>query len=268
MLIVVAGPPGGGKTKWLSQFLQDDSHPLFYGCLGVEVCSVDLARMAYRFPWVNVIPEGQAQSALAKLPDRALVFLELGCHRDPQQLHSTAPFLASLPCRRVAVLPPDLQKSDWYDWAEEVVPGNKIAVPTPDNLPEEWRSALTGQVFDAPSLDEILIELTEGAYGEVQRVKGIFELPDGRAFHVDFVQGLPGIEYTELRIPRWLKGRPDRFSGLEVLGWNLQREAIGQTLLDGCLSDGAIAQYQEQYKALMASEINSTEPNLAEGVLV
>ena len=113
-----------------------------------------------------------------------------------------------------------------------------------------------------------MIELTEGAYGEVQRVKGIFELPDGRAFHVDFVQGLPGIEYTELRIPRWLKGRPDRFSGLEVLGWNLQREAIGQTLLDGCLSDGAIAQYQEQYKALMASDINSTEPNLAEGVLV
>jgi len=104
-----------------------------------------------------------------------------------------------------------------------------------------------------------LIELTGDAYGQVQRVKGIFELPDGRAFYVDFVEGLPGIEYTELSIPRWLEGRPDRFSGIEVVGWNLEQKIIAQTLLAGCLSDGAIAHYQEQYKALIQCETNQEE---------
>lgn len=250
-LTAVAGPPGSGKTTWIGQFLQDRHRPLFYCCPGMGVCSVDWARIAYCFPWVYLVPESKAQQVFAKLPDRALVYLELGFHLD-----LASPFLASLPCHRVAVLPPSLKESDWHDWADEVIPGNDIAAPAPNNLPELWRSPLTGQVFDPASLDEISIELTGGAYGKVYRVKGIFELPDGRAFQIDFVEGLPDIEYTELDIPRWLEGRPDRFSGIEVVGWNLEQKTIAQTLLDGCLSDSAIAQYQEQYKAQIPSATN------------
>ena len=253
-LIAVAGPTGSGKTVWISQFLQDRNRPVFYCCPGAGSGSVDPVRIAYRFPWVQLIPEHQIQSVLTNLPDQALVYFELGFHLD-----LASPFFAALPCHRVAVLPPGLTESDWHDWADEVIPGNDITVPAPDNLPELWRSSLTGQVFDPPSLDELLIELTGGAYGNAQRVKGIFELPDGRAFHIDFVDGLPGIEYTELNIPRWLEGRPDRLSGIEVVGWNLKKETIAQTVLDGCLSDDAIAQYQQQYKALMADETNPEE---------
>jgi hypothetical protein len=248
-LIAVAGPPGSGKTTWMSQFLQDQDRSLFYCCPGMGACSVDQARIAYRFPWVHLFSENQTRQVLADLPDQALVYLELGFHLD-----LASPFLASLPCHRVAVLPPDLKESDWHDWADEVIPGNDIAGPDVQKFPELWRSPLTGQVFDPPSLDEMLIELTGGAYGTVQRVKGIFELPDGRAFHIDFVEGLPGIEYTELNIPRWLDGRPNRFSGIEVVGWNLEQGSIAQNLLDGCLSDDAIVQYQEQYNALMPNE--------------
>jgi hypothetical protein len=253
-LIAVAGPSGSGKTTWISQFLKDPSRPLFYLCPGLGNYSIDLVRFSYRFPWVYLVPESQAQQVLVDLPDRAQVYLELGFHLD-----LASPFLASLPCHRVAVLPPGLTESDWHDWADEVIPGNDITVPAPDNLPELWRSPLTGQVFDPPSLDEMLIELTGGAYGNVHRVKGIFELPDGRAFHVDFVEGLPGIEYTELNIPRWLEGRPDRFSGIEVVGWNLEQETIAETVLDGCLSDEAIAHYQEQYRAIISDETNPEE---------
>jgi hypothetical protein len=81
-------------------------------------------------------------------------------------------------------------------------------------------------------------------------MKGIFEMPNGRAFHVDCVEGLLGVEYTELNLPRWLEGRPSRFSGIEVVGWGLGREAIAQTLLDGCLSDAALTQYHQHYQAL------------------
>jgi len=261
-LIAIAGPPGSGKTTWMSQFLSDQQRPLFYCCPGMGADSVDRARIAYRFPWVHLLREHQIPQIFADLPDRALVYLELGFHLD-----LTAPLIASLPCHRVAVLPEGLQASEWHDWADEVIYGprtvrkigNDITMPAPDNLPEFWRSPLTGQVFEPPSLDEILIELTGGAYGQVQRVKGIFELPDGRAFHVDFVEGLSGIEYTELSIPRWLEGRPDRFSGIEVVGWNLEQKTIAQTLLAGCLSDDAIAHYQEQYKALIQRETNQEE---------
>jgi hypothetical protein len=129
-----------------------------------------------------------------------------------------------------------------------------VTAPANSDLPEIWCTPLTGQVFDPPSLDDLLIELTGGAYGQVCRMKGIFELPDGRAFYVDFVDGLPGREYTELAIPRWLAGRPKRFSGIEVAGYGLDRKVMAQTLMDSALSDAALAQYQQHYQALHPSE--------------
>ncbi|NEO88052.1 MAG: GTP-binding protein [Spirulina sp. SIO3F2] len=248
-LVAIAGPPGSGKTTWLSQFLSDQQHPRFYCCPGLGDVSVDRARIAYRFPWVQLLSEQDFPQALMTLPEQARVYLELGFHLD-----LTAPILASLPCHRVAIVPPELAASEWHDWADEVIIGSEITLPTSDELPELWRSPLTGRVFDPASLDEIILELTGGAYGSVQRLKGIFELPDGRAFHIDFVEGLSGIEYAELGLPPWLDGRPERFSGIEVLGRNLDKQTIVDTFLAGCLSDSAIAHYQEQYKALAAEE--------------
>jgi hypothetical protein len=245
-LIAVAGPPGGGKTTWISQFLEDANRSCFYLAPGAIATSVDLARIGYRFPWVQVIQDQQIPSFFKawteeRWPD-AVVYLELGFH-----LVLDHPLLEALPWHRVAVLPPDLGESEWHHWANEVVPG-ATPILKEATLPNLWLTSLTGQVFDPPSLDEALIELTGGAYGIVHRVKGIFELPDGRAFYVDFVNGLPGIEYTELNLPPWLDGRPDRFSGIEVVGWNLQQDAIAQTLKDSYLSDDILNYYQQQYK--------------------
>ncbi|MDA0864990.1 MAG: GTP-binding protein [Cyanobacteria bacterium] len=244
-LIAISGPSGSGKTTWISQFLKAQSTPQFYVCPGLGEISVDLARIGYRFPWVQVIPEAQLKAVLADLPEQATVYFEWGFHLD---LGSS--FLAGLPCQRIAVLPPDLAQSEWHAWADQVVVGNPVAAPANGHLPEIWCTPLTGQVFDPPSLDALLIELTGGAYGQVQRMKGIFEMPSGQAFYVDFVEVLPGMEYTELNIPPWLGGRPSRFSGIEVVGWGLEQEAIAQTLIDGCLSDAALAQYHQHYQAL------------------
>jgi len=248
-LIAISGPSGSGKTTWISQFLKDQSTPQYYVCPGLGEISVDLARMGYRFPSVQVVPEAQLKTVLADLPEQATLYLEWGFHLD-----LGSPFLAELPWERVAVLPPDLAESDWHGWADRVILGNAVVAPANGCLPEIWCTPLTGQVFDPPSLDDLLIELTGGAYGQVCRMKGIFELPDGRAFYVDFVDGLPGREYTELAIPRWLSGRPDRFSGIEVAGYGLNREVIAQTLMDSALSDAALAQYQQHYQSLHPSE--------------
>lgn len=246
-VIAVAGPSGSGKTTWIIQALKERTNDCIYLCPGLGEVPVDLARLGYCCPWVQVLPESQ-MPVLQQLSPETIIFLEIGFHLDLQ-----IPFLSDFSCHRVAVLPPDQQRtecSEWHEWADELIPGNAIVAPDPDYLPQLWRTPLMGQVFDPPSLDEGLIEIHKGAYGNVHRLKGIFELPDGQAFYVDFVQGLEGIEYRELPIPQWLEGRPDRPSGIEVVGWQLDQAAIAQVLLDSCLSTAAIDHYQQQYKTL------------------
>ena len=252
-ITLVAGPPGIGKTTWINQFLSTAQQPLFYLSPAAGTESVDRLRVGNRFPNVEVIEDAQAAALLMNLPDQAQVYVELGFHLDL----TTLPF-NELPCRRVAIVPPELAQltaqSEWHDWADELVAGNDI--PAPDSIPEIWRVPLTGHVFDPPSLDELLTEMTGGAYGQVTRLKGILEMPDGQAISVDFVEGLEGIEYSELKSSRWrslssgesLKGRPTRLSGLEVIGYNLQQKSMVETLQVSCLSDELLAQYQRQYR--------------------
>ena len=45
---------------------------------------------------------------------------------------------------------------------------------------------------------------------------------DGRSFYFRFGVGFPDCTYFELPLPPVLSGRPTRFSGLEVMGNNLQ----------------------------------------------
>ncbi len=248
--IIVAGPCGCGKTTWIKQRFKEETAPLFYVCPGLDTISIDLIQMGYCFPEVQVITDSQASQVLSSLPDGAVVYLELGFN-----VALDSPLLSTLTRHQVAVLPPHLQETEWQKWADEIVLGNDIAILDQIKPPELWHAPLQGQVFDPASLEVVLAELTGGAYGKVRRLKGIFEMPDGQALYIDFVAGLEGIEYTELNLPRWLEGRPERLSGIEVIGYNLEQNIISQTLLDGCLSDELIAYYQEQYQVQALSPV-------------
>ena len=252
-IVAVAGPSGVGKTAWIVQQLEQANQSVIYLTEGRGAISTELAYIGYRFPHVRVTSEPELPRLLDGLSEPTVVYVE----RDfSHTLEAPTPRLT--PNHRVAILPPSLTASQWHDWADELVPGNDVAMFELAKPPDLWTMSLSGQVFDAPSLDEIAIELTGGAYGTVHRMKGMFELPDGRLFHLDFVEGLPGLEYAELNVPRWLDGRPQRFSGIEVLGWHLEGESIAQTLLDGCLSNEAIAYYHHQYKSLHTSSVPQT----------
>jgi G3E family GTPase len=109
----------------------------------------------------------------------------------------------------------------------------------------------TGQVIDENSLEDFWYEITHGAYGEVIRAKGIFDVNDGRSIYCDFVAGVPQTGFLELDLPRYLEGRPQRFSGLEISGKNLDEPALKSTLSDCCLSDYLISQYQQQVKQIL-----------------
>jgi hypothetical protein len=69
--------------------------------------------------------------------------------------------------------------------------------------------------------------------------------------------GFPDCTYFELPLPPVLTGRPTRFSGLEVLGNNLQPQLILETLEDCGLDDNALAYYQAQIKS--QSEVESPQ---------
>ncbi|MFM1843669.1 MAG: hypothetical protein RLZZ490_2412, partial [Cyanobacteriota bacterium] len=76
-LTVVAGPSGVGKTAWIAQQLKISSHPTFYFSPGLGAITVDLARINYTCPSVQVVGEDHGESWLANLPPDAEVYCEL-----------------------------------------------------------------------------------------------------------------------------------------------------------------------------------------------
>jgi hypothetical protein len=258
-IIAVAGPPGAGKTAWICQNLMLRApESALYFCPGTDSVPIDATYVATEHPGVRIPAENQERDGLKQLPISATVYVEIGFHL---QLSSLEALLGTLPCQRVAVLPPDIEQTEWQEWADTIAlgsAGHTHLNPSHLNLShlnllQMWRSPLTGQVLDPDSLHTLWYELTQGAYGQAQRAKGIFDLADGRAVHFSFVAGQPQVDTTALNLPRWLQGRPQRFSGMEVVGENLDQTALAQTLRDCCLEDQAIAYYQHQLQDLLAS---------------
>jgi hypothetical protein len=244
-VIAVAGPAGVGKTTWLrQQFLQE--RPLYF-CPGVQPVPIDLTCVKAEFPAVEVLTNGQ-ESQLFAAVGSSTILIEIGFQLD---LAMVTPLLDALAAERVAILPSQAERTAWHDWAQRVEVGVDLpAIPlwggfANADQAQLWRAALTGRVFELASLEMFWFELTAGAYGQVDRVKGIFDLSDGLQSHFDFVQGLPS-RSSQVPVPRWLQGRPQRFSGIEVVGHALELEAIARTLHDCCLNDQAIAHYQAQ----------------------
>jgi hypothetical protein len=249
-ITLVSGPPGAGKTTWIRQQINSVAESSVYLNLGSGNTPIDATYLAAEVPGLTVLSGEQLTdflaNPLAQLSEgtaESAVYLELGFQIE----------LASLilpdkmaDCRRVAVLPPGTRQTEWHGWADLVVTGAETGAALSQS--HLWRSALSGQVLDPASLNTFWYELTQGAYGHVQRAKGIFDIADGRSLYFDFVAGRSEINYLQLNLPLWLNGRPDRFSGVEVVGEVRNQEAIAQTLKECCLNDQAIAYYQQQIR--------------------
>jgi G3E family GTPase len=248
MITVVAGPCGAGKTTWILQELAQLPTPAVYVTPGVGPVPIDATRVAARFPQVEIFQRQPETELLQRLAAGVPVYFELGF-----QLEADVPLLEGRPHRRVALVAEENRDAGWQLWADEVIRGN----PSTLNLhaAQVWRAPLSGQVFDPPSLDTFWQELIQGAYGEVHRAKGIFELAEGQAFHLDFVNSLPGSAYTELNLPRWVQGRPNRFSGIEGVGQELDEGAIAATLKDCYLSDSLLTAHQATLKDSVPLEV-------------
>ncbi|MGI0489147.1 GTP-binding protein [Pantanalinema rosaneae CENA516] len=247
-ITLVAGSSGAGKTTWIQQQIQAIADTAIYLSLGADEPLIDAAYLAAEVSGLTVLPVIQLADFLERPTVGRSIYLELGFHIDltslilPDQVAD---------CRRVAVLPPGTRHTEWHDWADLIVTGAEAKFML--QHPHLWRSALSGQVLDPASLNTFWYELTNGAYGTVQRAKGIFDIADGRSLYFDFVAGLPATPHLELNLPLCLNGRPDRFSGIEVVGERLDQAAIVQTIKECCLEDHVIAYYQKQMRELVGS---------------
>jgi hypothetical protein len=88
----------------------------------------------------------------------------------------------------------------------------------------------------------------------IHQLKGIFDLVDGQIYYGDFIPGKSELEFQPLNLPRWLNGKPDRFSGFEIVGSNLNKTEIAQTVRDCCVPESAINYYQQQVQESLETE--------------
>jgi hypothetical protein len=241
-IILVAGPSGCGKTAWIHEQLSKSASAVYVG-VGSELL-MDERYLSISFPHLRVMPEPLVESSILheQIAKGLKIYVEVGFYIDLERLN--LPVDEDL-CHRVAIISPG-SDVEIAAWADEVVVGAPI--DTSLEVTQVWRSPLTGQVLDPSSLETFWYELTHGAYGAVHRAKGIFDVVDGRAFYFSFVRGLPKTQYVELDVPRWVEGRPERLSGIEVVGNNFDQKGIATTLKDCGLEDDAIAYYQAQIK--------------------
>jgi hypothetical protein len=251
MITVVAGPAGCGKTTWICEQLRNaaSGDKVIYFSPGTGKVPIDQSRLKAEFPEIQVICDGEEAQFLSQVADAENIYIELGFYLE---LSTIEQIVGNVPYHAVAILPPSWENPEYQVWAEKVVTGLDIHPYITEN--QIWRSPTNGQVIDEDSLNEFWYELSHGAYGQVSRAKGIFDVADGRALYGDFVAGVPNADFLELDLPRHLEGRPQRFSGLEVWGKHLDEAAIKETLQDCYLSDAAIAQYQTQVKQILIEE--------------
>lgn len=246
-ITVVAGLSGSGKTNWICQQIRDIKSPekVIYFSPGTGNVIIDQTRIATEFPGIQVFGDGQEIEFLHQIPQAKEVYIELGSYLE---LEAISQVLDHLTYKAIAVLPPNCKNSEYHAWADEIIYGAPVPTLT---LKQLWRIGSTGQVIDENSLEEYWYEITHNAYGIVTRAKGIFDVNDGRSLYCDFVDGVPSTEFLELDLPRYLEGRPQRFSGLEIMGSNLDETALKETLSACCLSDSLIFQYQQQVKQIL-----------------
>ena len=252
-IILVAGFPGVGKTAWIQQQLNNTQSATYLN-LGAGTVPIDATVLATEFPGLVALADEQLSEFLQLSANHSPIYIELGFQID---LTSLVLPVDSTHYQRVVVVPPGAHQAEWEQWSEVFVVGAEIHWQC--DQPQIWRSLLTGQVLDLASLNTFWYELTHAAYGKLHRAKGIFDLADGRSMHFDFVAGLPKpdrpeTDRTELDLPLWIEGRPDRFGGIEVIGEALDQRAIAQTLTDCCLDDAAIAYYQAQIREALGEE--------------
>ncbi|BAQ62549.1 signal recognition particle GTPase [Geminocystis sp. NIES-3708] len=247
MITAVLGNFGVGKTHWIKQQIKQNNEDIYYISPQTKTFPVDGAFLQSFFPDLS-ITDLESPTELLKLSQKNDVYLEIPEYLDVKAILS---ILSALNCQKIAIVSKDESKEKWQELADKIIVNKEVIMN--DNLNsfsdlEIHRAGLTEEVLDFASLETFWQELTQGAYGDIFRAKGIFNIMDGQCVYGEYLHNSYNPEFYPLNIPLSLEGGPTHFSGLEIIGCNLDKQAIADTLGDFCLGDDAVNYYQQQVK--------------------
>jgi G3E family GTPase len=247
MIIAVTGNTGAGKTHWIREQIAQNRENVVYFSPQTESFPIDTIYLKSEFTDISVLLEGNTEE-LKTLGVKNRVYLEIPWYLD---IKAIIPLLKHLEAYLVAVINHPEEQGIGDEIVINPIEGRKTKKT--DDI-QVQRAVLTGEVLDYASLETFWLELTQGAYGEVIRVKGMFDIIDGQCIYGEFSPEFHKKDFFPLNFPLNLDGRPNRFSGLEIVGYSLDKEAIAQTISDFCLSDDLVNYYQNQVKETLKME--------------
>ncbi len=253
MITAVLGGFGVGKTHWIKEQIQQKNEDIFYFSPQTQTFPVDGAFLQSFYPDLSIVGVKSA-SELMDLGNSYAVFLEIPEYLD---LDNINPLISALECHCVAIVGKEENQGKWSDFADEIIINQNVKYGySLDVLPDLQihRASLMGEVLDYASLETFWQELTLGAYGEILRGKGIFNILDGQCVYGEYLKDSFKYDFQPLDLPLSLEGRPTYFSGLEVVGNNLDKQGIADTLGDFCLADEAVSFYQQQVKQVLENK--------------
>ncbi|MEO0843659.1 MAG: GTP-binding protein [Cyanobacteria bacterium J06643_5] len=228
-IIVVGGYVGCGKTSWIYQQIasKEKAFPrsnkkILYLKAGTEKVKIDQKRISVDFPDVKVFGDSEETDFLNELESADIAYIELGNNLGLGYIDQ---LLNDLPYYPIAIVPPGCKRCRWHSWAKEVLTG--AAMKAPIEEVETFRIDTTGKVICGDKFNEFWNQIICNTYGKVTRAKGIFHLEDGNIIYADFVYGVPCIDFLDLNLASYLHGEPKCFSGLEIVGCSLNKDALG-----------------------------------------
>lgn len=247
MITVVIGSFGVGKTYWIQQKIKENRSDNYYYSPKTNTFPLDGAFLQTVEQELSIVDISSPQE-LIKLGEKNNLYLEI-----PEYVDFTPmkPFFSQLNCQIVAIVGRGENKDKWKALTDKIFINQEINIKTPSPRFSDLqihRASLTEEVLDFPSLETFWQELTLGAYGDILRAKGIFNIMDGQCIYGEYLNDSYHPPFSPLNLPLSIEGRPTHFSGLEIIGCNLDKKAIVDTLRDFCLEDSAVYFYQQQVK--------------------
>ena len=193
-------------------------------------------------------------SELISLSSENNIYIEIPEYIDIKNIPA---FFDSLNAEKIAIVHNTESPERWQKLADNIIVNEHINIENESQFSfanlQIHRAGLTKEILDFNSLETFWQELLGGAYGEILRAKGIFNIMDGQCIYADYLQNAISQNFRPLNLPLSLDGRPTHFSGLEIIGSNLEKEAIAKTIGYFCLPDDIVNFYQEQVKQSLSA---------------
>lgn len=255
MITAVIGSFGVGKTHWIQQQLKESQDKNFYYYSPkTNTFPLDGAFLQSIHKDLSIV-DVQSPQDLIELSQKNHVYLEIPEYVDYAPIKN---LFEKLNAQVIAIVSQTENQDKWKSLANKIIINQTITIkPHLQNFSDLQihRANLTKEVLDFSSLQTFWQELTLGAYGDILRTKGIFNIMDGQCIYGEYLQNSYNPEFYPLNLPLSLEGRPTHFSGLEIIGCNLDKKAMADTLGDFCLDDSAVYFYQQQVKQSLTSNI-------------